>query len=211
MKEKNKKSLDQAIQQLKTHEPPRRLWDSIEWSLEKEQSAEQLKESIDGMPVYEAPDAIWDQIEAQIEPAVDQSVEVKPKSKILQISWQRIAAAAMLAGLTFFSVQWLMSGEQEVVNYSYSKETVEEHLLIVESDKNDEIYVMVMAYCNTEQNFNKQPELQNLKEELDELDLAKEVLMVAMQNYGKDAEIVSQLNELESERSTVLKKMVTKI
>lgn len=206
MEEKNKKILDQAIRQLKGYQAPERGWDDIELELEKEHALEQLESGLNDLPRYKAPDSIWNQIENELE------VPVEQKQAVLRfIPWRKIAVAAAIVGIVLTGLDWLTNSNEESVFYSYSKETVDDQLENRDWNEEEEAYDMVKEFCKIQQLVCEEPEFKNLRGELEELNEAREILVMAMETYGSDAEIIAQLTEVELERSNVLKKIIERI
>lgn len=206
MEEKNKSTLDQAIRQLKDYEAPQRTWDGIELELDKVDALEQLEKGLNGLPKYKAPASIWDQIENELEAPVEQKQAV-----LRSIPWRKIAAAAAMVGVLLTSLNWWMNSNEESILYSYSKETVDDRLELSDWDDDEEAFDMVKEFCEIQKLVCEEPEFKNLRGELEELNEARETLVMAMENYGSDAEMIAQLTEVELERSNVLKRIIEKI
>ena len=207
MKEQNKNKLDRAIKQLPSYKAPAKFWKGIEWGLDQMQSEEVLQQSIEELPKYEAPDQVWDNI--------DQQLQQIPEQNEVKLSWfslaTRAAAAAAVIGLAFIGMQWLVSVEKETIAYSYSVETVDEQLLNADWDEDEMAFEMITEFCKTQQVICEEPLFRSLQDELEELNTAKADLLLAMEHYGKDAEMVAQITRLEHERSDILKQMLIRI
>lgn len=207
MKEQNKNRLDQTIKQLPEYKAPTKVWQGIEWGLDQMQSEEVLQQSINDLPKYSAPDHLWENIDDQLQKAPEPT-EVKLRSFV----WlRRLAAAAAMIGLVFIGSQWLSSAEQETIAYSYSVETIDEQLLAADWDEDEMAFDMIKEFCKIQQIVCEEPLFKSLQEDLEELDTAKADLLLAMEHYGKDAELVAQITRLEHERSDILKQMLTRI
>ncbi len=206
MEEKNKNTLDRSIRTLKKYEAPVRAWDGIELELDKENSLQQLQNGLSGLPTYKAPTSIWDQIENELEAPVEQKQAV-----LRSIPWRKIAAAAALVGVLLTTLNWWMKFDETSVLYSYSSEVVDDQLEVMDWNDDEEAFEMVKEFCKSQQLVCQEPEFKNLKVELDELNEARASLVMAIESYGSDADMIAQLTEVELERSNVLKRIIEKI
>lgn len=208
MKENNLETLRRAIAQLPEYEAPSKIWKQVEQDLEIALQEQPLTSAVEELPVYEAPSSLWDNISAELDQG---RVETTKKPRIFQL--RRMAAAAAIA-LLVSAGAWFMSnqyGARESVSMAYSEETVNAALLEVDWEEDETAFAMVAELCKQAVYACQQPEFQILQAELEALNEARISLKEAMEAYGKDAELIAQLTEIEYERSDLLKQLIAKI
>jgi len=182
-KEKNRKSLKEALNKLPEQQVRTSLWENIDQQLN-------LQESLEALPTYTPSDTVWEGIEQQLD---------RP-TKIITLL-RRVAAAILLLGIC----TWALTPTSIDSNIQYSQETFEQQLLKVDWEQDGFNTDELAALCQQQQLACSTSQFKHLKEELTELDIAKETLVQAMNNYGKDALLIAQLKEVEIERSTVIR------
>ena len=104
-----------------------------------------------------------------------------------------------------------MYQQANVAPLSYAVETVDEQLFEADWDEDENLFEEINVICQTKTYSCTVPEFQILEKELQELNEAKSDLKQAINSFGKDTELISQLSEIELERTTVLKKMIATI
>lgn len=207
MKEQNKDRFKEQLQQLPQYQAPKKAWQGIEWKLDRLQSEAVLQQSVKQLPQHQAPNDIWQNIDEQLSPTPQQTT-IRRRMWV----WANVAAlAAVLIGLVLLVGQWTGTEEADQINYSYSIETIDEQLLVADWEEDETAFEMIMEYCKVQQIVCEEPEFKNLQDDLKELNAAREDLLLAMENYGKDAELVAQITRLEHERSDLLKQMLARI
>jgi len=205
MKETNKHILIEGLNNLPQYEPKASLWDAIDEQLSLEEKDLDLKKSIAGLPNYDPPAMVWDQIESQL----DQ--EQKPAARVFNLRrWASVAAVFALITVGAWMFYNTDTGG-EYVAVTYSEETVAASFLEVDWEEDEDAFAMVAQFCKTDNVVCKQPDFKILTEELDELNTARNELKVAMDNYGKDPELIAQLTVIEHERSDILKRIIKRI
>ncbi len=203
MKEHNKKTLVEALSSLKEHQPPDDLWMKIEDEISGEQADHIPSALLKSLPQYEPPANVWDRIEQQL--------AAPAKGKIISIRWkQALAVAASLALLLV--AYWQLNKTSPIppdnVTITYSEETVDPLLLEHDWDEDEEVFQEYLAICEGKQYICEQPEFRQMQQELEELTSAKEDLKEAVGAYGSDPELITQIKEIELERTGILKKMM---
>ena len=203
MKEHNKKTLIEALSTLKEYEPPEDVWMNIDEELGGSGSEIVPAKLLKSLPQYEPPDKVWEGIVKQL--------AEKPQAKLVHFGWrQALAAAASLALLLV--VYWQLNKNTTIepgnVALTFSEETVDPMLLKHDWDEDEEVFQEYLSFCEVKKFICEQPEFKQLQEELEELTTAKEGLKEAVGAYGSDPELITQIKEIELERTGILKKMM---
>jgi hypothetical protein len=178
---------------LPEYEPSDKIWQNIEAKLNEDA----LQKALKTMPQYEPNESVWNQIEQGLTP--------KPSLKLNTWRWMT-AAASVVVLLSFYL--WYSIDNQRV---RYSVEQIDNDLLLNPSDDNDRQYQQIVAYCQQQTYVCENPEFKTLKTELDELHSASQKLKEAMGQYNTEPELMSQLADVEQQKTEVLKKMAAKI
>ena len=204
MEEQNKKTLIEALSSLPEHEPKDLLWEQIEEEMEGGLSGILPMQLLQSLPQYEPPASTWDGVVKKLEAE-------KPSVKIVPMKWRRVlAVAASLAAL--FVVFWQMNRTKEVemnmVSVNYSQETVDPLLLQRDWNDDEDAFGEFLSLCEAKKTLCEQPEFKQLQSELEELTSAKEELAAALGEFGTDADLVTQIKEIEMERTGIVKKMM---
>jgi hypothetical protein len=197
--------MKEILKNLPTYEPPEMVWEAIE-----------IRLPLLEMPTYEPPIEIWDSLENRL------VVDEKPVKKLnlsLRGTWQLrgvkkiywLAAAASFALLVAASLTFFNKNKITEASITISTETIDNQLLKQDWTEADKDFAMVEEFCKTVVTPCEEPEFQTLKNELDELNKAREDLKNALNTYNSDPDMVAQLSKLENERTDILKKMIDKM
>ncbi len=203
MKEHNKKTLVEALSSLKEHQPPDDLWMKIEDEISGERADHIPSALLKSLPQYEPPANVWDRIEQQL--------SAPAKGKLVAMRWkQALAVAASLALLlvAYWQLNKTSTIQPDNVTISYSEETVDPLLLEHDWDEDEEVFQEYLAICEGKKYICEQPEFRQMQQELEELTSAKEELKEAVGAFGSDPELITQIKEIELERTGILKKMM---
>lgn len=118
-------------------------------------------------------------------------------------------AAASLAALAWFLQPGTIQGASEAsVSFSYGKEIVDDALLARDWQQDEDAFGLLERLCATSSFTCANPDMNTLRTELDELTEARNALEEALGKYGSDADLITQLAEIERQRTTLLKKML---
>ena len=198
MEEHNKKTLIEALSPLPSYEPKAELWGRIEQAAEDELLFP--KDAIKALPEHEPPAHIW----LQIAKTLDQ------KGRAVPLGWRRALAVAASLAFVVFSI--LMLNNQptgaEEFSISYSTEMPDPLLTNQDWDEDEDAFLQFLEICEAKKYICEQPAFRQLQTELEELTEAKLALKEAVGDYGADAELVTQIKEIELERTDLLKKMM---
>ncbi|HMQ48112.1 MAG TPA: hypothetical protein PKA00_12030 [Saprospiraceae bacterium] len=196
MEELNRQTLVQALQQLPEHAPPASLWEDIVLTLEQESW---MEEKLADLPVYAPPASIWENIEKDLD---------RPAVKKRYLLPQRWVAAAAAVLLLLLSTWWMMSPKAtEQVSLAYEQEQMDMDLLEADWEQDEPDIQMVVQRFQKSIHHELHPEKALLETEYQELDEARQEILLMMERYGKDAALIKQLSEVERERSKVVRKM----
>jgi hypothetical protein len=201
--EKQNQLIQQAIDQLPTYSAPDHLWHEIREQLDIDQKDNVIKATIGDLAQYPPPEAIWSGIQESL------AQENPPKSwlKIVRqpLSW----AASILILVSVF--WWLNNNQKSPVSYTYTTQDQDQWLLESDWDTDEadfaEVVQLHQKYLHT---FGDKSAL-NLQEELTELNNARQELKQALENYGKDRELIRQLAAIERARTQIINQMAQQI
>ncbi len=202
--DKNKHTLEGAIQNLPQYQPPTALWDQIADGLEENQQDLQWRSKIQELPKYEAPAFLWDKIAEELPP----EVAVPEKGKIIRFL-PRIAAAASVLLLLAIGFWW-QSRDTATIELAITQEIVPEVQWTEDWDQDDEQIESVMQLAANSP-LEDPEDFQRLKADLEELNTARAELLELMQAYGKDPKVIREIGEIERQRSAVVKQVVSLI
>jgi hypothetical protein len=183
---------------------PDNIWDKIQNELNTPEEMVPLKEALSKLPTYDAPDSIWSTIEKSLDPQAK-----KENGFMVFMSKPLVSIAASLLLLIgfmawFFNQPSATNQEVELVQY---EEVIQEDWQI-QADEDEAAFALVDQFCREKHFVCNQPEFQNLKSELDELNLACDAMKEVIGNYNDAPEMIAQLTEIEMERTEVLKKLM---
>ncbi|MEO1518636.1 MAG: hypothetical protein AAFV95_26720 [Bacteroidota bacterium] len=214
MTELNRNTLEKAIQQLPSHRPESKVWDALCDTLDQEDARQKLDIVVSALPAHEAPDDLWGRIADEL----DQEQEVTPlpsieKGRIFRRLYRYAAAAAIaLLAITAVSYNHLASTRTvDGVTISYATEQTYQVKFVADWEQDEDAFNRILNYCQEQKFVCEQPEFRILKEELMDLNDARESLKLAINRYGEDSDLISRLAQIENERSDILKQIITKI
>jgi len=203
MKEHNKKTLIEALSTLKEYEPPESVWMNIDGGLGAQGKDAAQARLLKSLPQYEPPDQVWE--------GIVKKLAEKPGAKVVRMRWgQALAVAASLALLLV--VYWQLNSPAAIqpdnVTITFSEETVDPLLLDHDWEADEDVFREYLAMCEAREFICEQPEFKQLREELEELTAAKEELKEVTSTFGSDPMLITQIKEIELERTGILKKMM---
>ena len=192
----NHKTLKKAVTQLPTYPPPDEIWLAMDKELN-------LQKGIGQLPEHEPPKLVWESIEANL---VKHAESAKPRL-FWRKRWSIAASFLLLIGASW----WVMNQAKTTESFQYAQETIDVQLLEADWDEDGEALAQIEAICKAKAYTCALPEFQQLEQELEELNEAKSDLKQAIEDFGKDTQLIAQLSEVELERTTILKKMMANI
>lgn len=206
MKEKNKHILTEAIQKLPEYEPKDQLWDFIQDDIIHDDSNNRMREALQRLPTYDPPELVWDQIENHLGKSTESGARIVGFSRTRR--WLSVAASVailMVAGW------WISANSIESDELAFSVETLDDNLMKQDWNDDEGAFDELMALCKVKMMACEAPEFQKLKSELDELNDAKEALNSAIGKFGTNATLISQIKDLELDRTEIMKAMIEKL
>jgi len=202
--EKHKATLDAAIRSLPVHRAPEGAWTGIELGLAEAEQFDQLSEAARDLPVYDGPDHLWTNIANDL----DQPQAVR--RPLWRRPWLQVAASVAILTVALGVYQWRSSPALPVM-VSVDQEMADPSLLVSDWDTEEvavaEVVQLYQHYLNS---FPDRSE-RNWLEEYKELSQDRQDLKAAMDRYGRDAQMINQLADIERERATILKRMAQQI
>ena len=189
------------FKKLPQYKAPEHIWENIQKDLDEPEVSIPLKEGIGKLPAFKAPDSVW----AKLEKELDKGKTI-PMRPVYSQWWGAAAAVLLLVGFFgwFFSQQKPDGQEQ----FAQWEEVIEEDWQL-DQNNDEDAFALVTAFCKQKQYVCETPEFQNLKAELDELNLACDALKEAIGQYNDEPGMIAQLTEIEMERTQVLKQIMT--
>jgi len=188
MEEKNKHSLNKAINNLPKYSPKENLWGKLSDNLDEVQADAPLHEAIKQLPTYHAPDSAWNNIEQKL-PAVRRKI------------WpQALAIAASLLLLIGFI--WNNNAEPfgpAVVKVIHQEKQVSEEKLVnnvynVNAALADSAFRTIVRAQKESSDRAKE-----ILAELDELDNSKRRLKSRLSKFDTNKNLEETLNRIEKE------------
>lgn len=204
-KETNPIILKKAVTRLPVYEPPNEVWSAIASELD-------LQKGLQRLPNHQPKEFVWEAIEANLVKNTSASINIKPNAnKTSRIFWiKKLSIAASI--LFILSTSWWIKKDVFTQDkFQYTQETINAQLLVADWDEDGEALTQIKAICEDKNYACTAPEFQQLRQELEELNEAKLDLKQAIDNFGKDIQLIAKLSEVELERTVVLKKMIANI
>lgn len=172
---------------LPEYEPSDSIWQRIEAKLNQDSFQQVVKK----LPEYEPEEKVWANISSKLN-----------KSKSGPIKWA-VAAYIIVGFALYFSLK-----NNEV---TYTKQEIAPDLLLTENDKSQYGYEEIKKICSEDRIVCEKPEFKELESELEELNSASIELKMAIGAYNTEPELITQLTEIENQKSDIIRKMVAQI
>ena len=200
MKEKNKKTLRDALDRLREYDAPASSWDDI---------AANLKPVLaDRLPTY-APDAsVWNGISRQMEQADEAAAQQRmAKERTLPLrKLVGIAAAVALLVTIGLGINHKLQTRQ-TITVAYSQETAPAKT-VADWSIDDASFNNAIAEIEAR----NEPNLNTLGLELGELTEASNEIKAMLVSYGEnDPGLIRQLGEIERDRSDVYRRIIVEL
>lgn len=206
MQELNREILQEAISKLPKYEAPPSIWSNIEEALIAEEQDQQITATIPQLPSYKAPASIWENIESTLDKA-----PVSGNRPTLFIRLGRLAVAASFLGFAIWIGWQQFAPSQEDYAIVYTEEEVSDFNYELNLEEDEAAFSTMLTHFKTSIVAQQHEEYNTLLAEYEELNDAKKELTEMIDNYGKDPNIISQISDLEHERTKVIKKMAALI
>ncbi len=185
---------------LPSYDPPDKLWEGIRQRLEEAREAP-WRPCLDELPEYDPPDAVWAGIEARL--------KTTQPTRRLWPWWAAGAAAASIALLMALSGLWQAPSEPAATEIVWHTETVSEDQLIAAADlAEEEALEEVLRICQEYPFLCEDPEVQQLKAELQEVAAAKRRLGAHLTPWDTEPELVRTFARLERQEAHLMRQLV---
>ncbi len=221
--ERNRKILDEALQQLRSYTPDEKVWDVVQselpeatiadglsklnsiappelvWNaianeLDKDEKIHQLKE-------FTPADEVWNKIEAKL------NAEQAKNRKLIIFRWATRLAAA---GMVIFIVYSLLFQNQPKSNISYSEEVIKLEKPGLWQEDDTEISDLINTLCAANPVACSQPDFKAKQEELDYLNEKKSEILERLSVYDQNEDFQILLAKIELEKNEIVKQMISK-
>lgn len=200
MKEKNSKTLRDALARLREHEAPASAWDGI---------AANLKPVLaDKLPTYTPAADVWNAISREMEQA-DEAVARRRTAKERSLPLRKLAGiAAAIALLVTVGLSLNHKAQtRQTVSVTYSQEVAP-----AKNIADWELDEQSFNYAISEIEARDEPTLNTLGLELDELTEASNEIKAMLVSYGEnDPGLTRQLGEIERDRSDVYRRIIVEL
>jgi hypothetical protein len=197
MKEHNRKTLIEALSSMQEHEPPDEIWAKIQEEVSNDGFT--AGSNLKLLPEYDPPDYVWNRITMTLD---------KSRHRIIILKRLTATAAAILLISTIWFVWRQNTNDGSDYTLSYSEETVNDALLNQNWNEDESAFHQFAKLCSSRNAICSRPEFLELKAELDELTDAKNTLVNILGKYGGNVKIITQLKNIELERTDILKKLM---
>lgn len=186
------KHLQDGLNKLPKYTPDGEVWENIEGQLHLQEAIAKLRE-------YEPSDALWERIDT----------EIRPKTR-MRTMWQRTASVAAMLAITL-GTYWWMTNEGVSEEIFYATAQMDTRLFEADWNEDEDGFEALTKLCSQKAFVCEVPEFKLLQSEFEELNDAKIEVETAMAKYGKQADFILQIKDIEQERSKVLKELFAMI
>lgn len=200
MQEKNSKTLRDALDRMREHEPPASSWDGI---------AADLKPVLgDKLPTYAPAAGVWNAISRDMEQA-DEAVTQRRLARERTLPLRKLAGIAAAVAL-LVTVGLGLNRElqaRQTVSVTYSQEVAP-----AKKTADWELDERSFDHARSEIEARNEPTLNTLGLELDELTEASNEIKAMLVSYGEDDPgLIRQLGEIERGRSDVYRRIIVEL
>ena len=200
MENQSNKSWREALNRLPDYDPPAGEWSRLSARLSAEGP---LHRALRELPEHEPPDAVW----TGIEKGLDGGSSIR---RIGRYRWMLGVAASLLLLVATWS-RWPAGGDsnEATPTYAYHTEVLEDPLLAqLPTDEDEAYFARLLRLCDEQPVSCARPAFEELRAELEELNVAREELEMALGAYGADVDLLQQLKEIELERTKVAQQLL---
>lgn len=197
--EKNKNTLKEALSQMKTYDAPDRLWSDVESGLDNPIPFTEsvLNKAVVKLPQHSPPPSVWNELAKTLDnEQTTKVVQFRQRRKLISIA----VAAAVLLGVAF----WVLRETPPTISKVYAQITMQQFQLDIDWNADEGSFERIgdqLAQVND-------PQLNNLKVELQELNAARNDVKEMLLSYGQDPQLVTQLGDIERERSDIYRQII---
>ncbi len=185
---------------LPAYDPPEDAWEGIQRRLEAAREAP-WQPFLDELPEYEPPDEVW--------AGIRQRLATAPPPRRIRFWWAAGAAAASIALVVALTGPWGLNDHSQSADIAWHTETVTDDQVIAAADlEEEEALEEVLRICQTYPFLCEDPEVQQLKAELQEVAAAKRRLGAHLTPWDSDPELVRTFAQLEREEAHLIRQLV---
>jgi hypothetical protein len=198
--------LQLTINELNTYQPPISIWDNLEKQLEFDENSLKNTQNTEGsLFELKSENSELQSLNTKLNTPIK---SIKKRGLLRQLIFNKWAIAATLTGLIFTIFSLLKTRNTEGSDFNYSTEVVDNQLLKNNWDDAESDYKMVENFCQHQIAACETPAFKTLKQELDELNAAREAIKNAIGSFNSDADLMIQLKDIEQQRATILRQIV---
>ncbi len=206
LEEAEQQKLRAALQRLPQYAPPTLVWNGVGNILQSIDNEDiKLKNALQKLPQHTPQNGVW--------LGVIQELPSRQTAILRSIfTFKTAMAAATIAFLCTVGIYFYNQKTSDHTSIAFTQETVSDEILKNNTNSNqddEKAFAMVDEICKERAFVCEQPEVQSLKAELTELNAAQAELKEAIGSYGTDESLLQQLRSVESERTEILKKIVS--
>ncbi len=187
-------SIKEKFGKMSSFEPKTDIWSGIDQQLSIDKQYKRL-------PSFEPNDQVWQQIEKTLEnkPRKDKPriINFNPKSFL-------VAASFLLLCGIYGAIKWNLQSQR---NISITTEIVFNKIEFNDSDEDFDIKEL----CKEVKYVCESSTFKLLELELKELDDARSEIRYILTEYEDDKVLISKLNDIEIQRSSIMRKMIAMI
>jgi DNA repair exonuclease SbcCD ATPase subunit len=207
LEEKNRATLQRAIRQLPQYKPGEGVWAAVEDALDRIEEGERLQASLHLLPSYEPPQKVWEHIQEELDSDVAEKERPAGVRRLL-LYWRQLAASASV--LLLLGVGWglISKADAPTVTVVESEAVLPADMVSHDWNADEAMFEQVLRHYAEHPFLEQDPQIRNLKQELEELNEAKSEIEEMMERYGDDPDLIRQIGEIERQRSEVVKRMV---
>ena len=221
--ERNRKILDEALQQLRSYIPDDKVWEALQSQLPEAKVADELSklnsvdppelvwnaianeldkdEKIHQLKEFTPADEVWNKIEDTL------NADQFKNRKLIVFRWAiRLAAA----GVVIFMVYFLTFQNQQESNISYSEEVIKLEKTGHWQEDDSEISDIINTLCVANPVACNQADFKAKQEELNYLNEKKSEILERLSVYDQNEDFQILLAKIELEKNEIVKEMISK-
>ena len=221
--ERNRKILDEALQQLRSYIPDDNVWEAVQSKLPEAKTTNEEME----LNSIDPPDLVWNAITTELDkdemihqlrkftPADELwnkiedtlNAEQSKNRKMIVFRWASRLAAA---GIVIFMVYFLTFQNQQESNISYSEEVIKLEKTGHWQEDDSEISDIINTLCAANPVACNEPDFKAKQEELDYLNEKKSEILERLSVYDQNEDFQILLAKIELEKNEIVKEMISK-
>lgn len=198
--EKNRNSLKDALNRMRTYSPDDNLWSDLERKLDEavtEQDDTPLDLAVEKLPAYTPPPAVWNKL--------NHTLDKTQTAKRIQLKQRQrwLAIAASLA-LIVSAAAWVFREPPPKVTFQYAEETIQRFGVDIDWRLEGDTFAQLEEFMDN----TNDPAINKLRVEYEELSSARTDVEEMLRSYGQDPQLVRQMADIERERTDVYRQII---